>query len=125
MGNKQSTTSVFQDEEEEETWFEWMETTGDRRNQKQLSISPKTELLTVQPATFQTDVTNKSRNTKRKIPSEDRTLKGVRPAASSKNASLSADPSFRGELKENNNLPRIKENVWMNDLEMLAGQVRS
>ena len=43
MGNKQGTTSVFRDEEDEETWFEWMETTGHRKNQKQLTISPKNQ----------------------------------------------------------------------------------
>ena len=34
MGNNQGTTSVFRDEEDEETWFEWMETTGHRKNQR-------------------------------------------------------------------------------------------
>lgn len=118
MGNKQCTTSVFQDEEEEETWFEWMETTGDRRNQKQLSISPRTELLPVQPANFQPDVTYRSENKKHKVSSEDETLKGLH-LARSKHASH----SFRGDLKENNNLPRIKEEARPNNLEMVAGEV--
>jgi len=122
MGNKQGTTSVFQDEEDEETWFEWMETTGHRKNQKQLTISPKTEILPVQPTGFQADATNRSRNTKQKISGGDKTLKGLH-LESSENASISADSSFRGDGTENNNLPRIKRNVLENDLKTLAGQV--
>ena len=122
MGNKQCTTSVFQDEEDEETWFEWMETTANRRNQKQLAISPKTQPLPVQPAVFQADVTNRGRNTKYRIPSEDKTLKGLHLARSEK-ARLSVDSPCRGDLKENNNLPRIKEEVFTTDLDLVAGQV--
>lgn len=120
MGNKQCTTSVFQDEEEEETWFEWMETTANRKNQKQLAISPKTQPLPVQPANFQADVTNRARNIKHRIPGEDKTLKRLH-LARSENARLSVDSSIRGDLKENNNLPIIKEDLL--DLDLVAGQV--
>lgn len=124
MGNKQCTTSVFQNEEEEETWFEWMETTENRKNQKQLPISPRTEPLPVQPAAFLADATSRARNTKHKISSEDKkTLKGLHLASSENHGSLTTDSSFRGDIKENNNLPRIKEEDRTNDLEMLAGQV--
>ncbi|XP_078368821.1 uncharacterized protein LOC144652620 [Oculina patagonica] len=124
MGNKQCTTSVFQNEEDEETWFEWMETTGNRKNQKQLPISPRTEPLPVQPAAFLADVPSRARNTKHKISSENKkTLKGLHYTSSKNHGSLSTDSSFRGDVKENNNLPRIKEEDRTNDLEMLAGQV--
>ena len=42
MGNskcKQSHSSVFENEEEEETWFEWMESTNERN---QTSVTPRT-----------------------------------------------------------------------------------
>lgn len=122
MGNKQGTTSVFRDEEDEETWFEWMETTGHRKNQKQLTISPKTEMLPVQPTSFQADAINRPRNTKQKISGADKALKGLH-LESFENASVSADKSIRGDGTENNNLPRIKGSVVENDLGTLAGQV--
>ena len=113
MGNKQGTTSVFRDEEDEETWFEWMETTGHHKNQKLLAISPRTEILPVQPTGFQADAINRPRNKKKKISSTDKALKGLH----------SENESIRGHGTENNNLPRIKGNVEENDLETLAGQV--
>ena len=122
MGNKQGTTSVFRDEEDEETWFEWMETTGHRKNQKQLTISPKTEILPVQPTGFQADANNRPRNTKQKISGLDKALKGLH-LESCENDSISDNKSIRSDGTENNNLPRIKGNVVENDLEALAGQV--
>ena len=122
MGNKQGTTSVFRDEEDEETWFEWMETTGHRKNQKQLTISPKTEILPVQPTSFQADAINRPRSTKRKISGADKAHTGLH-LESSENARISADKSIRGDGTENNNLPRIKRNIVENDLETVAGQV--
>jgi len=126
MGNKQGTASVFRDEEDEETWFEWMETTGHRKNQKQLTISPKTEMLPVQRSTsFRADAINRPRNTKQKISSTDKALKGLH-LESSENTSISVDTSIRGDGTENNNLTRmsrIKGSVVENDLETLAGQV--
>ena len=122
MGNKQGTTSVFRDEEDEETWFEWMETTGHRKNQKQLTISPKTEILPVQPTTFQADAINRTRNTKQKISGVDKALKGLH-LESCENDCKSDNKSIGGDGTKNNNLPRIKENVVENDLETLAGQV--
>lgn len=115
MGNKHGTTSVFRDEEDEETWFEWMATTGHHKNQKQLTISPKTEILPVQPTSFQVDA-------KQKISGGDKAFKRLH-LVGSENASISADKSLRGEGAENNNLSRIKENVVENDLETLAEQV--
>ena len=125
MGNKQGTASVFRDEEDEETWFEWMETTGHRKNQKQLTISPKTEMLPVQSTSFRADAINRPRNTKQKISSTDKALKGLH-LESSENTSISVDTSIRGDGTENNNLTRmsrIKGSVVENDLETLAGQV--
>ena len=122
MGNKQGTTSVFRDEEDEETWFEWMETTGHRKNQKQLTISPKTEILPVQPTSFQADRINKPRNTKQKIAGVDKALKGLH-LEGSENDSISDNKSIGGDATENNNLPRIKGNDVENDLETLAAQV--
>ena len=64
MGNsncKECTSSVFQDEEEEENWFEWMEATEDQNNKLQL-VSPKTEVLAVQPELFRVDVHDKFRS---------------------------------------------------------------
>ena len=122
MGNKPGTTSVFRDEEDEETWFEWMETTGHRKNQKQLTISPKTEILPVQPTSFQADRINKPRNTKQKISSVDKALKGLH-LENSENDSISDNKSISGDGTENNNLPRIKGNDVENDLETLAAQV--
>ena len=122
MGNKHCTTSVFRDEEDEETWFEWMATTGHRKNQKQLTISPKTEILPVQPTSFQADANYRPKNTKQKISGADKVFKGLH-LVGSQNASISADKSLRGEGAENNNLPRTKENVVENDLETLAEQV--
>lgn len=122
MGNKHGTTSVFRDEEDEETWFEWMATTGHRKNQKQLTISPKTEILPFQPTRFQADSNNRPKNTKQKISRTDKALKGLH-LVGSENASISADKSLRGEGAENNNLLRIKENAVENDLETLAEQV--
>jgi len=126
MGNKQGTASVFKDEEDEETWFEWMETTGHRKNQKQLTISPKTEMLPVQSSSFQADAFNRPRKAKQKISGADKALKGLH-LESSENGSISVDTSSRGDSTENNNLPRtsrIKESVVENALETLAGQVR-
>ena len=122
MGNKQGTTSVFRDEEDEETWFEWMETTGHRKNQKQLTISPKTEILPVQPTSFQADRINKPRNTKQRIAGVDKALKGLH-LEGSENDSISDNKSIGGDATENNNLPRIKGNDVENDLETLAAQV--
>ena len=122
MGNKPGTTSVFRDEEDEETWFEWMQTTGHRKNQKQLTISPKTEILPVQPTSFQADRINKPRNTKQKIAGVDKALKGLH-LEGSENDSISDNKSIGGDATENNNLPRIKGNDVENDLETLAAQV--
>ena len=122
MGNKQGTTSVFRDEEDEETWFEWMETTGHRKNQKQLTISPKTEILPVQPTSFPADGINKPRSTKQKISGADKALKGLH-LEGSENDSISDNKSIGGDGTENNNLPRIKGNDVENDLETLAAQV--
>ena len=123
MGNKQGTTSVFRDEEDEETWFEWMETTGHHKNQKQLTISPKTEILPVQPTGFpQADTINRPRNTKQKISGVDKALKGLY-LESSENDNISDSKSVRRDSTGNNNLLRIKGNIVENDLETLAGQV--
>ena len=122
MGNKQGTTSVFRDEEDEEAWFKWMETTGHRKNQKQLTISPKTEILPVQPTSFQVDAINRPRNTKQKISGADKVLKGLH-LESSENDSISADKSIRGDGTENNNFPEIKGTALGNHSETLAGQV--
>ena len=122
MGNKPGTTSVFRDEEDEETWFEWMQTTRHRKNQKQLTISPKTEILPVQPTSFQADGINKLRNTKQKISGVDKALKGLH-LESCENDSISANKSIGSDGTENNNLRRIKGNDVENDLETLAAQV--
>lgn len=124
MGNKHCTTSsVFEDEEDEETWFEWMETTGDRGNQKQLTISPRTELLAVQPMAFQGSVTNNPKTTKQKFFNKSNALKGLH-LANSENDNTSVDSrSFRGDVKNNNNLPKLKDDVRAKNLEMVAGQV--
>lgn len=123
MGNKQGTTSVFRDEEDEETWFEWMETTGHHKNQKQLAISPRTEILPVQPTGFpQADTINRPRNTKQKISGVDKALKGLY-LESSENDNISDSKSVRRDSTGNNNLLRIKGNIVENDLETLAGQV--
>lgn len=124
MGNKQSTTSVFQDEEDEETWFEWMETTGDRGNQKRLPISPSSDLLAVhavQPISFPTGVTDRARNTKQKYFGKGKALRGLH-LASSENDNISVDSPFRGDAKNNNNLLKVKEDQE-EELDMVVGQV--
>ncbi|KAJ7370612.1 Synaptotagmin-9 [Desmophyllum pertusum] len=103
-----------------------METTGDRGNQKQLTISPRTELLAVQPMAFQGSVTNNPKTTKQKFFNKSNALKGLH-LANSENDNTSVDSrSFRGDvknLKNNNNLPKLKDNVRAKNLEMVAGQV--
>lgn len=125
MGNKQGTASVFQDEEDEETWFEWMEATGDRRNQKRLPISPCSDLLAVhavQPMSLTPGVTDTAREAKQKYRSEAKALSGLY-LASAKRENISVDPSFRGDAKNNNYLPKVREGEE-DELDMMTvGQV--
>ena len=125
MGNKQGTASVFQDEEDEETWFEWMEAMGDRRNQKRLPISPCSDLLAVhavQPMSLTPGVTDTAREAKQKYRSEAKALSGLY-LASAKRENISVDPSFRGDAKNNNYLPKVRKGEE-DELDMMTvGQV--
>lgn len=110
MGNqkcKQHTTSVFENEEDEEAWFEWMEST-EERNQK--SVSPRTHPMPVQPLAFQADVIERSKKTRSKPAlyffSDQNVLKGLHLASAENDHRISDEPAFRNV---NNNSPRKKE----------------
>lgn len=122
MGNKQGTSSVFQDEEDEETWFEWMEATGDHRNQKRLPISPSSDLLAVhavQPMSLTPGVTDTAKEAKQRYRSEAKALRGLY-LARARTENVSIDSSFRGDAKNNNYLPKLREDE---ELDVMVGQV--
>lgn len=120
MGNnkcKQCSASVFENEEDEETWFEWMESTG-QRNQK--SISPRTQPLPVQPLAFQADIIRdrpkKNRSKPALYSTEGNALKGLH-LASYKNDRTSKEPTFPRDAENNNHEPAV-------DDETVCSQVR-
>lgn len=119
MGNnkcKQCTTSVFENEEEEETWFEWMESTGER-NQK--SITPRTQPLPVQPLAFCADVIDRSKK-RRSKPTEGNVLKRLQ-LANSEDDRIWNESSSRRDM-ENNNSPRINSKLLVEE-EPMASQI--
>lgn len=116
MGNskcKQSHSSVFQNEEEEETWFEWMESTNERN---QTSVTPRTHPLPVQPLAFQADLLERSKSMRSKPAlyffTDGNVLRGLHKAGS-ENDRISEESALR--IENNNSLRKNEEAVMVED----------
>lgn len=110
MGNnncKQCTTSVFENEEDEETWFEWIESRKEASSNQNI-ISPKARPWPVQPLAFQADTINRQKKSRSKpalnLFTEGTALKGLHLANSEDDR-----PSLQS-VADNNNSP------WKNRL---------
>ena len=116
MGNskcKQSHSSVFENEEEEETWFEWMESTNE---QNQTSVTPRTHPLPVQPLAFQADLLERSKSMRSKPAlyffTDGNVLRGLHKAGS-ENDRISEESALR--IENNNSLRKNEEAVMVED----------
>lgn len=120
MGNtkcKQCTASVFENEEEEETWFEWMESQRDNTDER--CISPRTRPLPVQPLAFQADVIDKPRTKKSKASFYSFSEGNVVERLSGR---MSNEPTSHRDV-ENNNLARMTNEEFVDKEESLPSQV--
>lgn len=120
MGNtkcKQCTASVFENEEEEETWFEWMESQRDNTDER--CISPRTRPLPVQPLAFQADVIDKPRTKKSKASFYSFSEGNVVERLSGR---MSNEPTSHRDV-ENNNLARMTNEEFVDKEESLPSQI--
>ena len=122
MGNnncKQCTTSVFENEEDEETWFEWIESRKEASSNQNI-ISPKARPWPVQPLAFQADTINRQKKSRSKpalnLFTEGTALKGLHLANSEDDR-----PSLQS-VADNNNSPR--KNRLRGEEESIYSQVR-
>lgn len=115
MGNNKckQCTSVFENDEEEESWFEWMELRSEVEARNQKSIAPRTQPMPVQPLAFPADVIDKSKGKRSKSLLyffNDGNVHKERNLVNSENDRSLDEPASRRDL-ENNNSPTITQEV--------------
>lgn len=114
--NKQSTSSVFENEEEAESWFEWMESRKTEIN-NQNNISPKTGPWPLfQPLAFQADTLIGRQKKSRLIkPAPNLFKEGFVPRkghylATSENDKIDSEETLAHREANNNSTP--EKDVW-------------
>ena len=132
MGNnncKQCTSSVFKNEEDEETWFEWMESRSEYEGRNQKSITPRTQPMPVQPFAFQADVIDKWKS-KRPKPLlyffNDRSVHKERNLVNPGNDRTldEFEPASRRDLENNNSAATNQDVVFKEDSAVTSQVIR-
>lgn len=127
MGNNKckQCTSVFENDEEEETWFEWMELRSEVEERNQKSIAPRTQPMPVQPLAFQADVIGKSKGKRSKSLLyffNDGNVHKERNLVNSENDRSLDQPASRRDL-ENNNSTTMTQDVLFEEDSPITSQV--
>ena len=127
MGNSKckQCTSVFENDEEEETWFEWMESRSEVEERNQKSIAPRTQPMPVQPLAFQADVIDKSKGKRSKSLLyffNDGNVHKERNLVNAENDRSLDQPASQRDL-ENNNSTTMTQDVLFEEDSPITSQV--